>query len=354
MEPNLEVLNNPKPTIEVIYAGGTISSLATAQGYREGGHVVDLVGQLEQHVPSFKDKIALGETVVAYTGLSENIDERYWEEINQKVATALGRNPHSIVVTHGTDSMEQTARALQSKFIEQLKAKNAKIILTGANDDIVDPKTDAWDNLAFAFDSAVSDVEPGVYVAFHGRLIPADLVVKEPFNGVSMNYASRTDPAYQEAHRQQQERASQLVSRLEESYDRPQEITDIVDYPVNVVRSNHQELLGHVATHDIRAVLLTLYHSGTANTETPELSVAELAKKLRSERGITCFAVTENGEQVNFGGYETSLLLQEAGILPLGSMLHDVALAKLRLIGSALEAEQLEQEMLTNKVGELT
>jgi len=75
---------------------------------------------------------------------------------------------------------------------------------------------------------------------------------------------------------------------------------------------------------------------------------------LSTERGIALFAVTENGEPVNFGGYETSVKLQEAGIVPLGNMAHDVALAKLRLIDPTFEADQLKQEMLTNRVGELT
>lgn len=38
----------PQKNIEVIYAGGTISSLVTSAGYREGGHVVDLMGLLRE------------------------------------------------------------------------------------------------------------------------------------------------------------------------------------------------------------------------------------------------------------------------------------------------------------------
>ncbi len=352
MPPIPEILK-PKPTVEVVYAGGTILSLATTQGYREGGHVVDLVGLLEQHIPDFKDKVTLGNIDVAYTGLSENIDERYLEQIGEKVGNALGRSPRSVIVTHGTDSMEQTARALQARFGDELKTKKAKIILTGANDDISAPNTDAWDNLAFAFESTSSDAEPGVYVALHHKLIPADLVVKEPFNGVAMNYASSNDPAYQEAVRKQRERSQLLINELEASYGRKAEGTGVVDYPVNVVRPSHQELLDYIEANDVRAVLLTLYHSGTANTETPKLSIAELANKLSNERGVFCFAVTENGEPVNFGGYETSVKLHEAGIVPLGNMLHDVALAKLRLTSTSVSGDDLIGEMQTNRVGEI-
>ena len=351
MDETMEAVIAPKPGIEVIYAGGTISSLATPQGYREGGHVVDLVGQLEQHAPSFRDKLTLGEAEVAYSGLSENLDEEYLNLIKEKVENALGRNPYAAVITHGTDSMEQTARYLQTNFGERLKTQGAKIILTGANEDISAEKTDAWSNLAFAFESAYGDAEPGVYVAFHGRLIPADKVIKEPFNGVEMNYASVDDPEYQAALRQQQDHSQQLVEQLETTFGRKAEATDkVIDYKVNVIRQDHKELLDLIGTNQVDAVLLTLYHSGTANTEKSDMSVAELARKL-AERGIAVFGVTENGEPCRFGGYETSVKLQEAGIVPLGDMLHDVALAKLQLVqANQLSPQQLKEKMLEQLV----
>jgi L-asparaginase/Glu-tRNA(Gln) amidotransferase subunit D len=211
-----KTMTAPKPGIEVIYAGGTISSLATPDGYREGGHVVDLIGQLEEHAPGFKDKITLGEAQVAYTGLSENLDKECLAQIDQKASAALDRSPHAALVTHGTDSMEQTARDLQKNFIDRLVAQAAKIIITGANEDLSEENTDAWDNLAFAFESAYGDAEPGVYVAFHRRLIPADKVVKEPFNGREMNYTSVDDPTYIEALAQQKNTLPKLLNDLKQ------------------------------------------------------------------------------------------------------------------------------------------
>jgi L-asparaginase/Glu-tRNA(Gln) amidotransferase subunit D len=302
-------------TTEIIYAGGTISSLATPQGHREGGHIVDLVSQLEAHTPEFQGRFALGEAQVAYTGLSENLDAVYLADIAQSVTSALEREPKAAVITHGTDSMEQTARFLDTRFAKRLKNQAAKIIVTGANDDLSVPGSDAWDNLAFAFESANGDAEPGVYVAFHRKLIPASLVVKEPFDGIAMNYAARTDPGYQQALQRQREYSRELSARY------GQAVSDrVIDYPVNVIRLNHQELLTSVSAKNIGAVLLTLYHSGTAHTEKPEQSVAALAQKLTAEQGITLFGVTENGEPCTLDGYETSVRLADAGIVPLGDM----------------------------------
>jgi len=352
-DPNPEIQDKPKPSVKVIYAGGTISSLSTPEGHREGGHVVDLVGKLKQHIPNYSVNITLGDAEVAYTGLSENIDDEYWEAIDQKVADSLESDPKAVVITHGTDSMEQTARRLQAEYGELLQTKNSVIILTGANDDISAPGTDAWDNLGFAFSSAGSDLEPGVYVAFHGKLIPADLVVKEPFNDIEMNYAAIDDPEYIAAVENQKQRAAQLIGELEATYGTEGASSVVVDYPVNVARADHQDLISYIDSTQVDSVLLTLYHSGTASVEKPASSVADLARQLQA-KGVAVFAVTENGEAVNFGAYETSIKLADAGIVPLGNMLHDVALAKLRLMDPSFTHEELIQEMQTNKVGELS
>lgn len=356
MDDHKEALPQPRPTIEVIYAGGTISSLATAAGYREGGHEVDLVSKLEEHSPDYQPVFDLGHKEVAYTGLSENMDEAYLEVIDSKVDEAMSRDPQGIFMTHGTDSLEQTARHLRKKFIERLKEKKTRLIITAANDDLEEPNTDAWDNLEFGLESASSDVEPDVYVAFHRRLIPADEVVKLPYiSGGESTFVSRSDPIYAEALRQQQERSRNLITQLEQVYGGPHNGDQAISYDVNIIRQNHNELLEYLDAHDdVKAILLTLYHSGTANTEKPDQSVAELVNKLRNEKGIMFFGVTENGEPVDLHSYETSIKLREAGVIPLYDMPKDVALAKLRLLDAQLETSQLIDAMLDSKVGEIT
>lgn len=95
-----------------------------------------------------------------------------------------------------------------------------------------------------------------------------------------------------------------------------------------------------------------LYHSGTANTEKLELSVSHLVNKLRVERDIIFFGVTENGEPVDLHSYETSVRLREAGVVPLYNMQVKVALAKLQLVASNTNTHIID-EMLDDKVGEI-
>ncbi len=352
-----ETLNNPKPTVEVVYGGGTISSFATSEGYREGGHVVDLVGEISQRIPYFEERFSIGHKEVAFTGLSENVEPKDWDVIEEKVIEALERDPRGVIVTFGTDGMKQLARRLDNEKIREILAqKNAKLILLGANDDISWPETNAWDNLEFGFESIESDAPAGVYVAFHRKLIPAEKVVKKPFDyehDVAMTYMANDDPEYLLALQKQKDSDDKIIEEMEEAFDKEQDEEGVMEYAVNVVRPNHDEFLEYIDSHDVRAVLLTLYHSGTANTENPSLSVSELVTRLRQEKGITFFGVAENGEPVNLRAYETSIKLREAGVVPLYDMPRAVAFAKLKLVDGQAKGSQLIYEMLSDQAGEI-
>jgi L-asparaginase len=76
-----------------------------------------------------------------------------------------------IVITHGTDTMTQTAQAL-------LEIKDKTIVLTGALAPARFNETDAPFNLGMAF--AAAQVAPaGVYIAMNGTVFPGNRVVKD-------------------------------------------------------------------------------------------------------------------------------------------------------------------------------
>ena len=336
--------------VEIVYAGGTISSLATSGGYREGGHKVDLLKLLEDRLPGVTKDVEISGTDFAYLGLSENIDFHYWKEIEKKVKEALARNPKTIIVTHGTDSMEHTAKYLQNKFKKALTRKRVVIILTGANQDISHPKTDAWDNLKFSLQCVSKRLSPDVYVAFHNRIIPANEVVKEPYNGEEMNYLSKKDKKYRDLKQIQKVRETRLIKEIKKEILNTVSHESVVEYPVNKVLKNHHKLLSKISG-ETKFVLLVLYHSGTANTENSITSIVKLINELRKE-DIIFFGVTENGEPVDLHLYETSVKLRRAGLIPLYDMNRKVALAKLRLLSDRPRVEVINS-MLKNYVGEI-
>lgn len=83
----------------------------------------------------------------------------------------------SIVVTHGTDTMVDTARVLA----EQVPDKT--IVLTGAMIPIAFGSSDGLFNLGGAL-SVVQVLPAGVYVAMNGRVFDWDKVVKNRETGV--------------------------------------------------------------------------------------------------------------------------------------------------------------------------
>lgn len=82
-----------------------------------------------------------------------------------------------IIITHGTDTMVQTARFLA----DQMKDKT--IVLTGAMIPYVFDKSDSLFNLGSAF-SAVQLLGSGVFIAMNGQVFKADNVVKNREEGV--------------------------------------------------------------------------------------------------------------------------------------------------------------------------
>jgi L-asparaginase len=79
-----------------------------------------------------------------------------------------------IVITHGTDTMTQTAQAL-------LGIEGKTIVLTGALAPARFNETDAPFNLGMAF-AAAQVAPPGVYIAMNGTVFHGDRVVKDRTN----------------------------------------------------------------------------------------------------------------------------------------------------------------------------
>lgn len=83
----------------------------------------------------------------------------------------------NIVITHGTDTMVQTARVLA----RSVPAKT--IVLTGAMIPIAFGSSDGLFNLGGAL-AVVQVLPPGVYIAMNGRVFDWDKVVKNRDTGV--------------------------------------------------------------------------------------------------------------------------------------------------------------------------
>ena len=77
-------------------------------------------------------------------------------------ATLAAQSSRHVLITHGTDSMVETARALES-------LADKTIVLTGALNPARYRGSDAEFNIGTAV-GAVQSLQPGVYIAMNGRI----------------------------------------------------------------------------------------------------------------------------------------------------------------------------------------
>ena len=95
------------------------------------------------------------------------------EEDRRRIHDAIRNDGHRMfVVTHGTDTMAETARMLQG-------IPDKVIVLTGASQPARFRGSNAIFNIGCAL-AAVQTLSPGVYVAMNGRIFDADKVRKNP------------------------------------------------------------------------------------------------------------------------------------------------------------------------------
>ena len=84
-----------------------------------------------------------------------------------------------VLITHGTDTMPETARYL----LEHAKLGEKVVVLTGAMQPAVMARSDAGFNLGAAI-AALNLLDPGVYISMSGRIFPAESVRKDRSRGI--------------------------------------------------------------------------------------------------------------------------------------------------------------------------
>lgn len=91
---------------------------------------------------------------------------------NMVIAAIQDAEERQIIVTHGTDTMVETAKALQ----EVIEGKT--IILTGALEPALFKTSDAMFNIGCAI-AAVQSLPPGAYITMNGRIFKSGNVIKD-------------------------------------------------------------------------------------------------------------------------------------------------------------------------------
>jgi L-asparaginase len=99
------------------------------------------------------------------------------DEDRKLIAEACIRSKHKrILITHGTDSMIETAAYLAKEINDKT------IVLTGATKPERFKDSDAEFNVGTAIGASES-LPNGVYIAMHGRVLPYDKTIRETSTG---------------------------------------------------------------------------------------------------------------------------------------------------------------------------
>ena len=166
----------PKPHVHVIATGGTIAGTADSAtatvGYKAGELTVE---QLITSVPEL-DRLAnlTGEQLCNID--SKDMQEEIWLRLAKRVhEAAKQKDIDAIVITHGTDTMEETAY-----FLQKVLRTDKPVVLTGAMRPATAISADGpmnfWQAVLTAVDKSAA--KRGVLVVMNGQIDSADTVTK--------------------------------------------------------------------------------------------------------------------------------------------------------------------------------
>lgn len=164
-----------KPNIHILATGGTIAGTggsATSTNYTAGQVAI---GTLLDAVPQIKNIANVtGEQIVKIG--SQDMNDEVWLILAKKINQLLARpDIDGIVVTHGTDTMEETAY-----FLNLTVKSNKPVVLTGAMRPSTAVSADGPLNLynAVVAAGAKASANKGVLVAMNGLILGAESVLK--------------------------------------------------------------------------------------------------------------------------------------------------------------------------------
>ncbi|WDY57535.1 asparaginase [Pseudomonas sp. PSKL.D1] len=318
----------------VLYTGGTIGMLETAEGLAPAG---GFDARMREHLGQLANAPQVPWTLQEMNPLldSANMQQHNWLAMRDAIVAAVDAGHDGVLVLHGTDSLAYSAAALS--FL--LLGLPVPVLLTGSMLPAGAPGSDAWDNLCGALRQFEQGLEDGVQLYFHGQLLHGCRVSKlrsEAFD------AFAALPRHREG-----ERASELPAVL--NYRQQRQPVNLAVMPVFPgLKAEH---LGAVLDSGVQGLLLECYGSGTGPSD--DQALLDVLRAAR-QRGVMLVAISQCPEgSVVFDTYAAGNRLRAAGLVSGGGMTREAALGKMfALLGAGLDAEMTEQWFALDLCGE--
>ena len=165
----MSTIKNPD-VITILATGGTIDKFYSVAGTLDIGKPAahDVLSRVLTDI-RFDVRALIGKDSLDMT-----------DEDRAELVAALDAVEHDqVLITHGTDTMSESARYIA----EHAELGSKVVVLTGAMQPAVMAHSDAGFNLGAAI-SALNLLEPGVYISMSGRIFPAHTVRKDRARGI--------------------------------------------------------------------------------------------------------------------------------------------------------------------------
>lgn len=165
----MSTIKNPD-VITILATGGTIDKFYSVAGTLDIGKPAarDVLSRVLTDI-RFDIRALIGKDSLDMT-----------DEDRAELVAALNAVEHDqVLITHGTDTMSESARYIA----EHAELGSKVVVLTGAMQPAVMAHSDAGFNLGAAI-SALNLLEPGVYISMSGRIFPAHTVRKDRARGI--------------------------------------------------------------------------------------------------------------------------------------------------------------------------
>lgn len=338
----------PKSRVMIIYTGGTFG-----MSYDTSGTLIPFdFSLILEHLPTLRN-LFLDLTVISFESPvdSSNIDISHW----QMIADIIFENYNDqdgFVVLHGTDTMAYTASAL-SFMIQGLRKP---VILTGAQLPISEPRSDARENLITSLEIASRHndgiaVVPEVCIYFDYQLLRgnrAKKVQSEHFDAFeSGNYPPLATAGVKIGYNLSAIHSPTVGDKLRLFRKFDTSVSILKLFP-GIQRGVVQTILD---TPGLKALILETFGSGNGPTASWFIDMLKQA----TGRGMLILNVSQcPGGMVMQGRYETSKMLQQAGVIGGVDMTTEAALTKLMILIGEYGVEETKQKIAFSISGELT
>ncbi|MEM0139642.1 MAG: Glu-tRNA(Gln) amidotransferase subunit GatD [Ferroplasma sp.] len=330
---------NGRDGIYIMTTGGTIGS---SVDYKTGAvKPVKDISYLYNFVNNIKDVKLYHENIDNI--LSENVNPERWINFARKAKNRM-KDGNSIIIFHGTDTMQYSAAALSFMFEEQTNP----VIFTGSQRSSDRPSSDAFLNIEGAIHFAGMD-KSVVGIAMHGSISDDYISLHNGVRARKLHTSRRNaftsvDTGELATYKNGKIKKHAIMKKASDRIILKDKLNSNVGIIYFYPGMPQEDFYNMAYSKDAVIILGT----GLGHTSA---SIIDVIKKLSRETHFFMTSQCIYGN-VNLNVYSTGRELLEAGVIPLGDMLAETAMVKAMFV-LANYPDELEKKMVENMRGEI-